>query len=366
MPTSDCFRRFGHANFDPNRLDESPVTKCPVRRCSATLVWLPYGKQQDREGKYKERTLPWCPEHGIRLHSNTFVYWNGPGLEDEARLRNFIVERDLALAIALRKGMKAESHRLGYEMSEDALSWNVFVSLARAGKLRAATQFLTGRTVRAEPHLYLWGWRIDTKCGEPTYYESLRRVLGELEEDIHTFRTEPDIMLVAEGELLVSIEAKFASANPLAHGDTDKTGEKPNSRAGLLVRYLGEKTSDRTNRIVQPAHIGPKLHSQLFRNIVFASEMVQQTPWHVVNLVSSTQRGTTENARYSFRDPEAAVRCYLHSESQSCFTYRTWEALHAAVIKDAPDLAELNAYLRGKSAHYLPAFKLCAGTDMGD
>jgi hypothetical protein len=94
--------------------------------------------------------------------------------------------------------------------------------------------------------------------------------------------------------------------------------------------------------------------------------MAQQTPWHVVNLVSRTQRGTTENARYSFGDPEAAVRCYLHSELKGSFTYRTWEALHAAVIKDASDLAELNAYLCGKSAHYLPAFKLCARTDMGD
>jgi hypothetical protein len=60
-----------------------------------------------------DRTLPWCPEHGIRLHSNTFAYWNGPGRFDEARLRNFIVGHDLVRAIALPKGMKAEAHRLG-------------------------------------------------------------------------------------------------------------------------------------------------------------------------------------------------------------------------------------------------------------
>lgn len=51
-------------------------------------------------------------------------------------MRNFIVAQDLVRSVALRKGMKAESHRLGHEMSEDALSWNVFVSLAMAGKLR--------------------------------------------------------------------------------------------------------------------------------------------------------------------------------------------------------------------------------------
>jgi hypothetical protein len=355
---SDCLRRFGYADFDPDRFDESRATKCPMQGCSASLVELPYGKQQDREGKYKVRTMPWCPEHGIRLHSGTFVYWNGRGLENEARLRNFIVEHGFALAIALGKGMKAESHRLGYEMSEDALSWNVFVSLALAGRLRAATKFLTGRTVRAEPHLYLWGWRIDSKRGEPKYYEALRQVLGELEKDIHTFRTEPDIMLVADGELLVSIEAKFGSANPLAHGDADKKREKPNTRAGLLARYLGEKTSDRTKRIVRTHQIGSKLHSQLFRNIVFASEMAGEMPWHVVNLVSSTQRGIGDDTRYSFADPTEDVHSYLRPDHVDCFTYRTWEALHVALISDDTKLGELDRYMRGKSAHYVPAFHL--------
>ena len=49
--------------------------------------------------------------------------------------------------------MKVESHRLGYEMSEDALSWNVFVSLSVAGKLRQTAEFLTGRKLLAEPLL---------------------------------------------------------------------------------------------------------------------------------------------------------------------------------------------------------------------
>jgi len=62
---------------------------------------------------------------------------------------------------ALPKGMKAEAHRLGYEMSEDALSWNVFASLAVAGRLREAAQYLTGRPLRSKPSPYLWGRHID-------------------------------------------------------------------------------------------------------------------------------------------------------------------------------------------------------------
>lgn len=358
VKTSDCLRHFGHADFDPARVDQNPPSRCPVRRCSATLVNIPYGKQNNGDRKNEGRTMPWCPEHGIRLHSGTFVYWNGRGLEDESRLRNFIVRRDLVRAVALPKGMKAESHRLGYEMSEDALSWNVFVSLAVVGRLREAAQFLTGHTPRTEPHLYLWGRRIDVRHGEHALYEPLLRVRNALEPDIHTFVTEPDIVLVAEGEMVISIEAKFGSGNPLAYDGTTKKGKKPTSRAGLLARYLGAKTSDLTKHFVLPDHMGTRLHSQLFRNIVFASEMAGEVPWHVVNLVSSTQLGTRDDARYSFGDPTEDVRGYLHPDWRHCFTYRTWEKLHAALVRDNVDLAELDRYLRGKSAHYLPAFDL--------
>src|SRR4051794_35276128 len=114
--TSTYFDAFGHADFDPSRLKDAGV-QCPIRNCSAILEDIPFRKA----------TVPWCPAHGIRLHANTFVYWNGAQRTDEARLRNFIVRDDLVRRIALGKGMKAESYRLGYEMSEDALSWNVFV-----------------------------------------------------------------------------------------------------------------------------------------------------------------------------------------------------------------------------------------------
>ena len=257
--------------------------------------------------------------------------------------------------IALPKGMKAEAHRLGFEMSEDALSWNVFQSLAVAGKLREATKFLTGRSLSSTPHLYLWGRRIDDPNGKHELYAPLCQVRAKLEPDVRTFVTEPDIMLVAERELVVCIEAKFGSGNPLAHDSAlPVEGKKPTSRAGLIARYLGNNTSEHTRRIVLPE---TTLRSQLFRNIVFASEMAQSIPWHVVNLVSDTQKCANSEG-YSYDDPTEEIRNYLHPDRRHCFTYRTWEAFYEEVISRDADLATLDQYLRNKSAHFRRAFAL--------
>ena len=242
-------------------------------------------------------------------------------------------------------------------MSEDALSWNVFVSLAEAGRLKQAAEWLTARSLSTEPSLYLWGKRIDVHGCQRGSYPALLEVREYLESGIKHFGTEPDVMLVIEGEILICIEAKFGSGNPLAYDSDDYEGEKPASRAGLLKRYLGNSRKARTTSAIQIGAMAPRLHSQLFRNIVFASEMAEKD-WHVVNLVSNTQLSDKDNNRYSFADPTLDVRSYLSSNSQRCFTYRTWEDLYTAVIKDTPELAELALYMRDKSAHYRPAFIL--------
>jgi hypothetical protein len=352
--TSACLGAFGHEDFDTHRLRDPASRMCPVKECPATLVDRPYGKQRDRDGRTRVRTLPWCPEHGIRLHSGTFVYWNGDDLEDEARLRNFIVRPDLVRAIALPKGMKAESYRLGYEMSEDALSWNVFVSLAVAGRLGEAARYLTDKPLRSEPSLYLWGRKIDVEGLDFAVFPDLLRVRSALEKGIRRFPTEPDIMLIAPGEMVICVEAKFGSGNPLARNGAQDAGEKPHSREGILARYL--VPSEYARGCVQPDRIGVRFHSQLFRNVVFACEMARELPWHVVNLVRQTNRGEGEDGHYSFAPPTDDVRGYLRPDLRHCFTYRTWEGLYAAVVRDDASLAELGGYLHRKSAHYERAF----------
>jgi hypothetical protein len=251
-------------------------------------------------------------------------------------------------------------------MSEDALTWNVFVGLARARKLRQAAKVLTGRDVDSEPTLYLWGKPIDVENPIPTaeVFEPLCRLRNSLEYDIGNFKTEPDAMLVVPGSLVICIEAKFGSGNTLAHDapDAPKPGDKPVDRERLLARYLdSDKTPAETKRVIERNQIvaAKEFHSQLFRNIVFASAMAAGGEWHVVNLVSETQRRNgKKSTNCSFDDPEVAVQSYLREEKKKCFTFRTWEGLYNELIKDDASLGELNDYSRMKSAHYLPAFKL--------
>lgn len=340
-------------DFDLSRVSNDNYELCPVKGCSEQLKKVPFGRRKDGS----ERKKLWCPRHHIRLHSGTFVYWHEiPGLPDP-RLRNFIVERKLANAIALKAGSKAESHRLGYEMSEDALTWNVFVSLSVAGRLRDTVKLLTDRSVSREPKLFLWGQLIDPKQGLREVYNGLQEVHGYIEKGITRFWTEPDVMLIVDGEMIICIEAKFRSGNPMSHDPTnDRPGEKPTTRAGLISRYLGNSRKDKTKRAIVRASMDDQIHSQLFRNVVFASEMAEKD-WHVVNLVSSSFQGI-DNRRYSFGNPTAHVQSYLSSEYKHCFTYRTWECLYQALVRDNATLAPLGVYLRGKSAHYQKAFDL--------
>jgi hypothetical protein len=243
-------------------------------------------------------------------------------------------------------------------MSEDALTWNVFVGLTAAGKLRHAANFLTGRHIDAEPKLYLWGALIDVKGRKPEHFQPLDTVREQLEQGIKNFKTEPDVMLVLDKQLVICVEAKFSSGNTLAHEGKVKDGDKPVDRAGLLRRYL-DKASAETQRIIDRNAIGEKFYSQLFRNVVFASEMANGCEWHVVNLVSKTQwKSGRDSNQDPFLDPQASIRSYLHQDRRQCFSFVTWEELHRALIKDDPALGLLNTYICSKSAHYLRAFDL--------
>ena len=112
-------------------------------------------------------------------------------------------------------------------MSEDALSWNVFVSLAEARRLREATKMLTGYDPGAEPVLYLWGERVDPSEGGRGRFLPFEQTRQRLESDIKRFKTEPDIMLVCDRQMVVCIEAKFGSGNTLAEEKDEASGHKP-------------------------------------------------------------------------------------------------------------------------------------------
>ena len=81
--------------------------------------------------------------------------------------------------------------------------------------------------------------------------------------------------------------------------------------------------------------------------------------WHVVNLMSKTQRRLGQKTdKYSFDDPEPHVRSYLRSDCRDRFHFKTWEELYRTVVKNTRGLAPLDAYIRTKRAHYKRALDL--------
>lgn len=343
-PASTCTASYGWEDFDISKLAEG--CRCPVKDCSEQVT------------PYPRKSAQVCSRHGLRLHKNTFAYFNGFSRDERiaASLRNFHFRQDYVREHVIFSGDKAETHRLGHEMSEDAVSWNVFVGLQEAGMLRAVTMFLTGRAVDRDPELYLWGARVGG--GAPSIYPALAAARDKLEKDIRKYRTEPDIMLVIPEKLVVCVEAKFGSANTLASSGATKNDEKPHDVPGLIARYL-DAASPCAQSAIDRASIGPKLHSQLFRNVVFATEMAQGRDWHVVNLVSATQwKGRPNSATASFTDPCEDVRRYLASTFKECFSFRTWEALYRELVSKQGRASAVSTYLSSKSAHYRAAFEL--------
>lgn len=159
--------------------------------------------------------------------------------KSQARLRNFLPGGTQFLAKhILGNKNKAESHRLGSENSEDALSWNVFGELHRRGLIHLAYNYFTGENIEAaRVRLFLWGLHIDFVGDKAEPWVCLKEVRDELEKGVNSFLTEPDIMLLGPDRLVV-IEAKLTSGNPICVEADDVEGKKPTTRGGLIQRYI--------------------------------------------------------------------------------------------------------------------------------
>jgi len=309
------------------------------------------------------RYLPYCPEHGIRIHGSGFVYYNGPNKEDliVATKRNLMFHSNYYTDNFFKKGNKMESGRLCYESSEDAVSYNVFTEmLSDEHALQKLVSYITKKNITDNAELYLWGGKIDLKNNIFQPYKPLLDVRKHLEHDIKRFATEPDIMLVVPKKVVICIEAKFGSKNPTAKDKEEVEGEKPKKIEKLIERYC------RKNMIIDSSSLFdfkkmPKLfYEQLFRNIVFAASMAKLsgvTDWHVVNLrnqhVMNLRRGMPESMPimrniYSILKPEYKKR----------FHHLTWEQVYSIAIKDSENLYNLSWYLKNKSLGCGRAFNI--------
>jgi hypothetical protein len=258
-----------------------------------------------------------------------------PTYFDKDAGRNFIVGNEMLKCIS-----KVESWRLGFETSEDALSWNVFVGLYALGGLGEAFEKLTGMSPTDEPELYLWGNRIDAECSK---WEKLGKARMTFEPGV-AIPTEPDIVLHVPGQAVVLIEAKFGSSNP-------RLATK-RSRFGSITEFLGRYrcipgAADPLNRKWISAQKDHDVLEQLCRNAVFAHWLASKGEQPVViNLVR--------------RDAANDGALFLEnlSENGVHFHVRHWEDLYRLSAMHEHEASVLRSYFETKTLNLSPAFNL--------
>ena len=357
MPTSSCTVSFFKNDLQATRLQRG---ECPIKNCKVDITRCEVPFQRYRG---KMRHLPFCPEHGIRIHPTSFVYYNGSSENDLAMAtrRNLMFNADYYISNFFKKASKAESHRLCYESSEDAVSHNVFTELlTNAHAIKKLTKHFTSETVKDDIELYLWGGKIDLKSGKHTQYKPLQCVHNHLESDIGKYKTEPDAMLVVPGKVLICIEAKFGSKNPITKEVPEGAGEKPKSKKSLIERYCTKNEIVDTNMIFDFESMPDRLAEQLFRNVVFASSMAELADiprWYVVNLrsqhVMNLKRGRPESLPVV-----RSVRSMLKPRYKKRFSHMTWEDIFEIAINGNDKLHDLSWYMKNKTINCQRAFNV--------
>lgn len=357
MPTSSCTISFFLNDLQKIRASQNSIHKCPVKNCSADLQ-----KVRFRKSRGEMLFLPFCPEHGIRIHKTSFVYYNGPYRDDlnTATKRNIMFYPEYYIDNFLNKPSKAESHRLCYESSEDALTFNIFTELLSKGnQLAKLLRFICKESCTGIPKLYLWGQKIDLNTAVSPY-EFLCKVRRELEPSVRGFLTEPDIMLIVPGKVLVCIEAKFGSKNPIAEERQVPTGQKPKSRVELIDHYCRRNNIIQWDDIFTFDNMPSRFYEQLFRNLVFAASMAKLAnidKWYVVNLRSRHVMNLKK--RQSESMPVLRnVRSILKSAYKKQFLHLTWEEIYDICVKGNPRLHNLVWYMKNKTLNCRRAFNI--------
>ena len=306
---------------------DSTHTECYIKGCGHSL-------EMPRRG-FKGST---CPDHGIRCHKSfTYSY-------ADAR-RNVICDRWEFKNKLLKHPFKFESHRMGLERSEDTLSWNVFKAIQSHGLLKEFTEHLTNRKVDEEPQLFLWGISMETYEA----WDMLIAARNRFESNLPVDRplTEPDIAIHVPGQIVILIEAKFTSANPVY-----KRGPRANAQSLTLDELTGIY-QDRMLRTLNlsKAENSNRIHYQLWRNMIFAEWMAglngSRVEHRVVNLVRDrSEKQSVEEFRQLF-----------NSGCEDAIQRLTWESIYSWA-KQQPRLDILSRYMEQKTAGLKPAFDL--------
>lgn len=326
---------YGLAELDPVPFSVPGPPKqvrCYVRGCREIL------KVSDRDERGDV-----CPLHGIRcFHSTTGATYT----YDDVR-GNVIVAPDLLAQRVIGNPFKYESHRLGLERSEDALTWNVFRSLQEAGVLHQLAAMVTGDKIGIEPYLYLWGLDAtdDEFGGWPLLMEARRRFESNL--PVERPLSEPDIAIHLPGRYLILTEAKFTSKNTFYESGPRKAASSLTLDELRGIYYEPSLDILDWGRAAQ----AKRIYQQLWRNTIFAAWMARAdhpgtVPYHV-NLVREKQ--DEESAR--------EFSALITDKHRHQFQRLTWETIYG-LCQNNPRLTTLSRYLKNKTAGLKPAFRL--------
>lgn len=310
---------------DPRFVDKSVSggMSCPISEHSHEdlLAWA--------EGDYTKGTVVDAMHPYSFRVSPTFIYADP--------LDNFIAGEDLIAQAISGSWDKAETSRLGYEKSEDAVSWNFFRSVQEAGLLRTIADELTGTQLESEPNLIFWGRRISMEGSEPCV--EIKEALNFLEPN-HSQRTEPDVVLECPGWGWVFIEAKFMSPNPTYKGKPEKLKRWISTYSDALPDLFDQEALEAGDPLTFP--------EQLLRNVAVASVVCEKSSKAVVVSLTPHSKKT---------EIESEIARYLPEGSAVQFRCSTWEELMATLPPGDSTLA-LRSYMENKSAGLRKAFRI--------
>lgn len=334
---SDAPLPFGTPDLDPAiQVEPGPTrrVRCFVRGCQHVLRTPTRGDRGES-----------CPTHAIFCHHSAST---GATYSYADARRNIIAAQDVFASRLVGHPFKYESHRLGLENSEDALTWNVFRSLQEAGRLHEVARWITGLDIDAEPLLFLWGICLTADSFQP--WGLLIAARDRFEQNLPVLRplTEPDITLFLPGRYLVLIEAKFTGPNP-CYSDGPRKDAGSLTKAELLDIYC-----DPQLRIldVDRARKADKVRYQLWRNLVFAEWMARAENRTTKAYHASLTRAGREN------ESCAEFRRLIRPGFADRFTHIAWEDIYHLCEDDQRDLARLRRYMGAKTCHLQPAFRL--------
>jgi len=302
---------------------------CPIIGCDTAIAVYPSrANPHNNESNY-------CVKHRIYCRKNTYIF--------KEKTDNLITDINLFKDIFGRQDSeKYDTGRIGYENSEDALSWNVFVTLQKAGELKAIPSLISGKPCEEEPELILWGYSLS----DGSLVKELKCFRDKFEYSIQV-KTEPDIILKTANEVFL-IEAKFCSPNSRKDisvwRDKEIDGRTKKEYDSYKIRYKGLIGDVLNKGIIEGQD---KFCSQLVRYALYAHNAYPSKNCYIVNLLPKKHK--------ELDSIEGQFKPYLKKDT---FKVITWEDIYGKLSdsKSKPGIVTLKRYLQRKTANFEKAF----------